>query len=366
MAQPGADDDDSGEKPHEATPRKLEEARRKGDLPQSADLLATAALFGFLLLALLPDGGVAVRLGGIGLDLLEHPDAIGAALLGGGTSVALLLLTALAGALAPVAMVPILAVVAALVALRGLVLAPGKLVPKLSRISPLANARQKFGPGGLFEFAKSVVKLIVFCAVLLAFLSARLPRLMAMIAQGPGQVSSGLLWMTFEFMVLVALVMALVGVLDFLFQRFDHRRRQRMTHRELLDELKSSEGDPQLKQSRRARAEAIASNRMLTEVPRATVVIVNPTHYAVALRWDPAAGGAPLCVAKGTDEIAARIRELAEGARVPVLSDPPTARALHALLRVGDEVRPEQYAPVAAAIRFAEAMRKRAAGAVPP
>lgn len=101
-------------------------------------------------------------------------------------------------------------------------------------------------------------------------------------------------------------------------------------------------------------------NRMLADVPKADVVVVNPTHYAVALQWNRRAGRAPVCLAKGTDEIAARIREAAAAAGVPIHSDPPTARALHAVIDIGREIRPEHYAPVAAAIRYAERMRKRA------
>ena len=356
----GDSSDDTGDKPHDATPRKLEEARRKGNLPRSADLTATAALVGMLLVALLPGGGVAIRLGDLGLGLLDRADAIGAAMLGGGTAVATVLLRETALALAPVAVIPIAAVLATLLAIRGLVLAPEKLVPKLERISPVATARQKFGPSGLFEFGKSTLKLLVYCVVLVIYLGQRLSELMILIALGPNQVAAALMRMTLEFLMVVALVMAVVSAADYLFQRFDHLRQQRMTDRELRDEVKSSEGDPHLKQARRARAEKLATNRMLAEVPTASVVIVNPTHVAVALRWSPQAGGAPVCVAKGTDEIALRIREAAEAARVPIRHDPPTARALHATTRLGQEVQPDHYAPVAAAIRFADQMRQRA------
>jgi flagellar biosynthetic protein FlhB len=133
-----------------------------------------------------------------------------------------------------------------------------------------------------------------------------------------------------------------------------------MSRKELMDETKDSEGDPVMKQQRRQRAYDIATNRMMADVPKADVVIVNPRHYAVALRWDRTAGGAPVCVAKGVDEVALRIRTVAMEAGVPIRQDPPTARALHASVEIGAEIRPEHYRPVAAAIRFAEAVRKRA------
>lgn len=357
MSQPDADNDD---KPYDATPRKLDEARKRGELPRSADLTATAGMAGFAALALLPAGGVAGDLAMLGRALLERAEALGAAFLDGGSALAGATLGALGRALAPAAVIPAALVVGLLVAIRGLVLAPEKLQPKLARLSVMQNARQKFGRTGLFEFAKSTVKLTVYGAILWLHLAARLPDLMIAIGHSPGQVTALMLRLMVEFLVLVVLAMALIGTGDYLFQHFDHLRRQRMSHRELREELKSAEGDPHLKQVRRSRAEAIATNQMLAAVPKASVVIVNPTHYAVALRWAPGDGGAPVCLAKGVDEVALRIRKRALEAGVPIHVDPPTARALHAAVRIGDEVRPEHYAPVAAAIRFAEAMRHKA------
>jgi len=145
-----------------------------------------------------------------------------------------------------------------------------------------------------------------------------------------------------------------------MWQLFQHQRRNRMSRQELVDENKDSEGDPHTKLQRRQRGQAIAMNQMLTDVGRADVIVVNPTHYAVALKWQRGDRTAPICVAKGVDEIAARIREAGAAAGVPIHSDPPTARALHATVELGAPIRPEHYSAVAAAIRFAEAMRKRA------
>lgn len=359
-------EDDGADRPHEASQRKLDEARRKGDLPRTADVTAAAAMAGFLALTLLPGGWVPPRLGTMGMALLDRADALGPALLGGGTAMAGSVLGATARAMAPVLVIPGLLALAALIALRGLVLAPDKLMPKLSRLSPLANARNKFGVSGLVEFAKSVVKLGIYASLLWIFLALRLPRLIATMSQSPGQASVEMLQLMGEFLGLVVLIMVVIGGLDYLWQVFDHRRRQRMSHQEAREDHKESEGDPHMKQQRRQRATEIATNQMLAEVPRAAVVIVNPTHYAVALRWTPESKGAPVCVAKGTDEIAARIRTAATEAGVPIHSDPPTARALHATVAIGAEIAPEHYAPVAAAIRFAETMRGKARAQHPP
>lgn len=159
----------------------------------------------------------------------------------------------------------------------------------------------------------------------------------------------------------LALVVAILfaGV-DLLWKHFDFRRRNRMTRKEVEDEHKDSEGDPHLKAARRQKAVDLALGSMLADVEKADVVIVNPTHYAVALEWKRGSGKAPVCLAKGVDEVAARIRERAREYKVPIWSDPPCARALHARTKIGEEVPREQFGPVAAAIRFAEAMRAKA------
>ena len=159
---------------------------------------------------------------------------------------------------------------------------------------------------------------------------------------------------------ITCLIAVTIAGVDLVWQRFDHARRLRMSYQDLREEARQSEGDPHMKAQRRSRAEAIATNRMLLDVPKADVVIVNPTHYAVALKWSRAKGSAPVCVAKGEDEVALRIREVAATAGVPVHSDPPTARALHATVEIGREIAPEHYRAVAAAIRFADRMRQAA------
>ena len=352
--------EDESDKPHEATPRKLEESRKRGEIPKMADLTATAAVGAFLLLALMPGGWMPLKLGELGQGMLDRADSFSAQLLGGGQGAFDLLMGELAVALLPAFLLPVAAVFAILLAFRGLVFAPEKLKPKASRISVISNAKQKFGLSGLFEFAKNTVKLAIYATVLWLFLAARLPRLMATMQQSPGQVVAEMMRLIVEFLAIVVLIMAAIGAIDYFWQRFDHLRRQRMSHQELREEFRQAEGDPYMKQARRQRAQEIATNKMLADVPKADVIIVNPTHFAVALKWDRSSLGAPVCVAKGVDQVALKIREIATEAGVPLHADPPTARALHAGVEIGHEIAPEHYAPVAAAIRFAEAMRQKA------
>jgi len=151
-----------------------------------------------------------------------------------------------------------------------------------------------------------------------------------------------------------------IAIADYVWQKSQFLKRQRMSLEELRDELKETDGDPHTKQARRQMAQDIATNRMLADVPTADVVVVNPEHYAVALKWARTKGSAPTCVAKGLDAVADKIREIAIENAVPIFRDPPTARALYASVETGDEIQVEHYQAIAAAIRFADAMRKKA------
>ena len=353
-------EEDSAEKEHEPTERKLEEARRKGQVPKSVELTVAAGYGGILITGVGVGATTFAGFGTAAMVLLDQADSLAPLFLAGHTGPVAGILGEVLMALAPWFLVPMLLVLATLFAQQALVFAPDKLMPKLSRISPLSNAQQKFGIDGLFEFAKSAVKLIVISVILAVFMVTRLPEMLETIYFDPGLVTVRLLDLIAEFLFIVLLIALVIGAVDFLWQRASHLRRNRMSRKEMLDEMKNAEGDPYMKAQRRQRGFEIAMNKMLAEVPKADVVIVNPTHYAVALKWNRASGRAPICVAKGVDEIAARIREKAQEAGVPIHSDPPTARALHAAIDVGREIWPEHYRAVAAAIRFAEKMRARA------
>lgn len=352
--------EDEAEKEHDPSQRKLDEARRRGEVARSADLGVAAGYGGLLAVAAAGGAASLSAIGGAGMVLLDQAEALAPLVLAGGSAPAAGFAGAVALAAAPWFAAPALLVLAALFAQRALIFAPEKLRPRLSRIDPIATAKQKFGRNGLFEFAKSFAKLVLIAALLGWFMAGHLPHILAAQHLDPALATALLLGLVRDFLFLVLVTAAVLGAADYLWQHFEHRRRNRMSRKELTDEMKESEGDPHVKGRRRQRAWDIATNRMLAEVPQADVVIVNPTHYAVALKWRRGSRRAPVCLAKGTDEVAARIRAAAAGAGVPIHSDPPTARALHASVQIGREILPEHYRAVAAAIRFAERMRRRA------
>ena len=352
--------DDSAEKEHEPSQKRLDDARVRGEIARSPDLVTACSYGGFVLAAMALGAQSLQAIGGVGTVLLDQADRFAPLLMRGAAAPVAGLMISLLWALVPFLLVPGLAAIAYLVASRSLIFTPEKLAPKLSRISPLSNAKQKFGRTGLFEFAKSFVKLGVISTLLTLFLVQNSDDVIGTLYLAPALSTALLLSLFVQFLWIVVIIAVITGGIDFLWQRAQHIRQNRMSRKDMIDESRDQDGDPHMKAQRRQRGYDIATNQMLADVAKADVIVVNPTHYAVALQWNRAAKQAPVCLAKGTDEIAARIRERAAEAGIPIHSDPPTARALHATIEIGQPIRPEHYRAVAAAIRFAESMRKRA------
>lgn len=348
--------DSSDDKNFEPTESRLAKARREGDVAQSREANAAGAYVG-LYGAFLATSVTAAMTAAPLSALLSLPEDYGASLLFAGGDTAAALILAVGVASSAYLLLPGLGALLSLIAQRSLVFAPSKLSAKFSRISPVENAKQKYGPEGLAEFAKGAVKLLFIMSAFSWLFAHGLERWPAYARAASGATPELMMRESAVFVGLICLFSILVAAIDLPWQRMRHRKKLMMSFEELKRETKESDGDPAMKQSRRQRAKAIAANRMLLDVPTATVLIVNPTHYAVALKWDGPKSGAPVCVAKGVDEMAAKIREIAARAGVPVRSDPPTARAIFASVEVGEEVRRDHYAAVAASIVFAEKAR---------
>lgn len=351
--------EESDDKQFDPSESKLRKARQEGDIPRSTELQAALGWLGFAL-ALIFAGAWAVprwvQMAGRALGTEPWPETAETAsadlMRAMAGEAALQLILALAIMAAPVA--------AGIVLHRALLFTPKKLLPDLKRISPVHNAKQKLGATGLGGFALSLTKVM-----LVGLAGALLFRISMQWFTASGNLSERQ-WVAGLGVLLDRVVWTGVAIgglfagIDLVWKRFSYLRRHRMTRREVQDEHKESEGDPHLKAARQQRAVDLVLNSMLADVQKADVVIVNPTHYAVALEWKRGSGRAPVCLAKGVDEVARRIRERAMNNRVPIWSDPPCARALHASVDIGAEIRPEHFAQVAAAIRFAEAVRKKA------
>lgn len=356
-----SDSEDSGDKSHEPSQKKLDDARKKGEIPRAADLLTAMGYLGLLAGAVSVGGYCILRLSNVLLPMIEQPERLTHLFFDGNAkAVSGQLLTSGLTQTLPILFAPTVFVLLTLFATRGIVFSGKKLMPKFSRLSPIDNAKNKYGRRGLFEFFKSFVKLSVYSVLLAVFLKSQLEPIIGTVRTSPAEVVMMITTLVTKFLFIVVLIALVIGGIDAFWQRGEHIRKNRMSMKELRDEAKEAEGDPYLKQHRRAMAQELALNQMMGDVPDADVIIVNPTHYAVALRWSRMPGTAPECVAKGVDEVALRIREVATEAGVPIQSDPPTARAVYATTEIGQEISPDHYQPVAAAIRFAQTMREKA------
>lgn len=352
---------DSGEKSFEPTQQRLDDARKKGDIPVSRDVAAVAAYLGLALAAISLGVGAAEAVGETLAAFLHRADTLAPALMAtGGGAIIVHAARGLGLGLAPLFLIPLLFVALALAAQQAFVFSGQKLAFKASRISPIAQAKQKFGLSGLMEFAKALTKLTLIGVVLTVYLTGEADRMIGAARAAPAAATAVMADVALGLLLRIVAITGIIAAFDYIWQRFNHTRKLRMTHQEVKEEFKRSEGDPHTKSQRRRRGEEIAKNKMMLEVPKADVVIVNPTHYAVALRWRRGEDAAPVVVAKGVDEVAMRIRQVAAESGVPIHSDPPTARAISATVDINQEIEPEHYQPVAAAIRFAEAMRAKA------
>lgn len=344
--------DESGEKTEDATEKRMKEVHEKGQLSKSQDLSAWVGV-GAAVVAM---PGAISRATGAGLhQLVTLQDVIADPTPARATSAMTDAFSSIGGIVAPMLAIVFAAVLVASVIQGGIHFK--KSIFKYEHLNLLAGIKNMFGMQALWQGAKVLLKSGVVAMVLWTVIQGLMPVLMnanlplssLMKAAGDG-VSS----------IVVAAVVAglILGVLDMIVVMRRNRKKTRMTKKEIKDESKSSDGDPLIKQQRRSRALAMSRNRMMSKIADADVVMVNPTHFAVALTYEPGRS-APRVVAKGAGEVAARIRERAEKENVPMVKDIPLTRALHAACDLGDEIPVDLYAPVARVLTFVMALKAR-------
>jgi len=336
------------------TPKKKQEAKKKGTVAKSVDLgpWLTLLIATYLLPWLIGSVGGAVvdALTALG-DLAAEPDV--------GDALRLLSAAMRAGFFAVMPFMAVIALITVLsqMAQTGLVLSLHPLKPDLKRLNPIEGVKRLFSPKSLWETAKQVVK-----ALLVAWIAW--PHIIAihdlLVGHGRVPLLPGLSATAAEIMAMtrgVSWAVVGVGLFDYAFQRRNSILDLKMTKQEVRDEMRNSEGDPQVKQRIRSLQMAMTRSRMMAAVPGASVVVTNPTHIAVALVYDPAAGGAPRVVAIGVDAVAKRIREKAAEAKVPIVEAKPLARALWRACEVGDEIPVTLYEAVAKVLAFVRRLR---------
>jgi flagellar biosynthetic protein FlhB len=339
------------DKTEKATPKRREEARKKGQVAKSADLngaiVLLAALFALSataphLVEVLQNDMRAVFALVSSPEVVDHR-GVGPIITEQGRNAAL-------------AALPVIAVCLVAGILGNVVQVGGKphmqaVKPDPKRLNPIQGAKNIFGPNAVFEGAKNIVKVAAVGAVVALAVLPKLDELAALVGLPPAELMATLGHTIIGIAQRAAMAYLVIGAIDYVYQRHRHEKSLRMDKQEVKEEHKSTELPPEVRGAMRRRQMQAARARMMADVPQADVVVTNPTHFAVALRYDPTKS-APQVVAKGSDLLAKRIKEIAREADVPVISDPPLARSLHAGVEVGQLIPEELFQAVAQLLAF--------------
>jgi len=341
-----AEDQDQAQKTEEPTQRRLEEARRKGQVAASREVNHVFILGAGTLLIGGMGAHLIVRLGDLLLPFVAAPHALPTDPDGLGRLL-VELAAAVGGALLPTMILFVVAALAAGLVQNGWVASAASLTPKLERISPVAGVKRLASLRQVVEFLKGILKIGLVTIAAGFILWSWIQPVLLSPALEAGPLTALLGAIALRLLGTITILVAALALLDMAYQRFEHRKQLRMSRRDLQDEFRQTEGDPQLKARLKGLRMERARRRMMAAVPNATVVITNPTHYAVALLYEPARMAAPRVVAKGADTLARRIREVARAHRVPLIENPPLARTLHAAVDLDAEIPPAHYRAVA-------------------
>lgn len=341
--------EDFGEKTERPTPHKLAEARKRGQVARSADLSAALGLLGGLLALNLLGPGILRRLSELTGQMLGGqagltPDTM--------VSSAKTSFAAAANVLLPLTLAIVAIALVANLLQVGFIASLHPLKPNFNKVNPIAGFGRLFSLRNLVKLGVNVGKVALIGWVSYATIQARLGSITDLVTMdfwtGVGAAAD----ITFVLAIRIALILLVLAILDYAYNRYQHEQDLKMSKQELREELKRMEGDPLLRARRRNVARQLAMQRIATEVPRADVIVTNPTHVAVALRYEPGEMGAPRVVAKGADLMADQIRKLAIQHGVPIVRRAPLARALFAACEVGDEVPSKFYKAVAEVLAY--------------
>jgi flagellar biosynthetic protein FlhB len=343
-----AADGPGGEKTEKPTPQRLKKARREGQIPRTPELgawLSVAAASVLLPMTVQKAFTATQELFVQGGAVFARPTTATVTTLMGKA------LSAFLGTALPLAVGLLLVGVAASAAQGGIVVSAKGIKPSFKKLNPLQGVKRMFGAQGAWESVKALVKTTAL-GVVVWLTAVKAKQLVAASGSMPlSSVAAGFTSTAVNMLRVVAVTGLAIALADYVVVRVRTMKKLKMSRYEIQQEHKQSEGDPHMKAHRRSAALAMSRNRMMQEVAEADVLLVNPTHVAVALRYD-ASQGAPRVVAKGADEVARKLRERAEEARVPMVQDIPLARALHASCELGQEVPPQLFTAVARVLAF--------------
>ncbi|HEX6637424.1 MAG TPA: flagellar biosynthesis protein FlhB [Steroidobacteraceae bacterium] len=354
------------ERTEQATPKRLQEARKKGQVPRSSELSVAAVSIAAALAIYALGQFVAAQFA----DLMRSSLSIGPEtamdtnrlwpqlMNAGGRTIWIIL---------PILGATFVAALAAPLAIGGWNFSGQALVPQFSRMNPVSGFARMFSLRGLIELIKGLAKVFVVGIIAWVLLRALTPQIMGLSAEPVGNAIGHSASMASYALLILCMGLAIIAAIDVPYQLYQYGKELKMTRQEVREEYKESEGSPEMKGRIREAQQALARGRMMQEVPTADVVVTNPTHYAVALRYDEKKHRAPVVVAKGVELIALKIREIAAEHGVPVIEAPPLARALHKSVDLNREVPAALYITVAQVLTYVYQLKSaRERGAAPP
>jgi flagellar biosynthetic protein FlhB len=352
----------AGEKTEKATPKKLEDARKKGQVARSAEVTGAGVLVAALLALSAFGPALFTRVQEATVALLRQgadPEIVSA----GGLSAVLGAVSAHVGiALAPIMVACSLAGVAFSVVQIGVRPMPGAIKPQFVKLNPLKGFKNLFGPNSVVEAVKGLLKVVLVGAAVCLVLFPQIEQVSALVGMGAADLLATVAAQAMTIAQYAAAVYILIALADLFWQRYRHAKSLKMDQQEVRDEFKSQDGSPENKANQKRRAMEGARRRMMDDVPTADVVVTNPTHFSVALRYD-SGNLAPVVVAKGADHLAFKIREAARDAGVAVIPDPPLARTLYASVDVGHAIPEDLYEAVAQLLAYVYRVAGRRAAA---
>lgn len=356
-----AEETDDSQKTEEPTRKRLEEAAKRGQIASSREVSSFFILLAFTLLLVWILPGLSKKTMGMMTRFLSDAESIE---MDQGNLGDLMIETVIDMALiaaVPFALLAVAAIFSNLIQSK-MVFSADPIMPRLDKLSPLKGFGRIFSRRSLVEFIKGIIKITIVGTIAFAAVWPYLHFMQVMPNEDIKDVLAFLMTMAERMLIGVCIAMFFIAILDFVYQYFEYIRSLRMTKQEVRDEYKQQEGDPMVKQRLRSIRMERARQRMMSAVPKADVVITNPTHFAVALKYDSGAMAAPTVVAKGMDFIAQQIRKLAEQNEVPIIENAPLARALFDSVEIGQEIPYEHYKAVAEVISAIYRMK----GKLPP
>jgi len=351
-----ADETDSTDKTEDPTQKRLDDAHERGDVVKSQEVNTWFVIAGGTLVLMSFANGMGERLTGTMRGMIANSykiSAEGPALPALFQKIGIEMLAALA---LPFLILMLAALLGNLIQHK-LVWSYTPITPKLSKISPLAGLKRLFSKQAIANFLKGLAKLILIGGLLIALMWPERARFEGLERTDPAAIMPFTQALALKLMGAVVALLALVAAADYFFQYRQWFEKQKMSLRDLKEEFKQSEGDPTIKGKLRQLRQQRSRKRMMANVPKATVIITNPTHYAIALQYERGMD-APICVAKGVDALALKIREVGTEHSIPIVENPPLARALHAAVEIDEAIPPEHYKAVAEIIGYVMKLRR--------